>query len=145
MNTKALWASLPAGAKVSLSIVGAVGTAAVVMVATVAATGAPLLAASPSPSPSSNPATANCNSFIGHVASNLGKSPAQVNKAITDAIGQTLNDAVKNGNLTQAQADAIKAKLNGRQPCSGGPQDRGILGGRHGLPGFGPGPGVIGA
>src|SRR5207247_5860933 len=40
----------------------------------------------------------------------------QVQKAISDALGQTLNDAVKNGDLTQKQADAIKARTSG-QAC----------------------------
>jgi hypothetical protein len=105
---------------VYLTAVGALSVAGVAGVATVAATSTPLLAAAPSPSPSASPGTgqAYCDRFTGHVASNLGKTPAQVQKAISDAIGQTLNDAVKNGDLTQQQADAIKSKLGG-QPCTG--------------------------
>jgi len=62
-------------------------------------------------------ATALCNSFISHVAGNLGKNSDQVNAAIQKAIGQTLADEVKNGDLTQAQADAVGKKLAGQQPC----------------------------
>ena len=62
--------------------------------------------------------TALCNAFIAHVAGNLGKNSDQVNAAIQKAIGQTLADEGKNGDLTQAQADAIGKKLAGQKPCS---------------------------
>ena len=105
--------------------------AGVAVVTTVAATGA----ASPSPSPSSSPSSsrttqAYCDRFVGHIASNLGKSQDQVNKAISDALTQTLNDAVKNGDLTQKQADAIKARLgNGRVCAAGVEKGIGAIGG----------------
>jgi hypothetical protein len=103
-------------------------------VVTGAATGTPLLAASPSPSPSPGSATNYCNRFAGHVASNLGKSQSQVQKAISDAVSQTIDDAVKNGDLTQTQANAIKARVganaNGSQACAGG---------LRGIPGIGRG------
>src|SRR6195256_3602362 len=63
-------------------------------------------------------ATALCNSFISHLSSDLGKTPAQVNAAVQKAIGETLADEVKNKDLTQAQADAIKKKLTSQPPCS---------------------------
>jgi hypothetical protein len=117
MDIGTLWTSLPRAARVYLTAVGAVSVAGV---ATVAATSTPLLAASPSPSPTTG--QAYCDRFTGHVASNLGKTQAQVQKAISDAIGQTLGDAVKNGDLTQKQADAIKSRLgSGGSTCAGLP------------------------
>lgn len=121
MNVKATWTSLPRAARVYLSAVGGVSVAAFAVVVTVAATGTPILAASPSPSPSASPGTGTnyCSRFTGHVASNLGKSQSQVQKAISDAIGQTIDDAVKNGDMTQKQADAIKSKLSGNANANG--------------------------
>ncbi|HXM58458.1 MAG TPA: hypothetical protein VOB72_23865 [Candidatus Dormibacteraeota bacterium] len=133
MDITSLWKSLPRAARVYLTAVGALSVAGVAGVATVAATSTPLLAASPSPSPSANPGArqAYCNTFTGHVAANLGKTPAQVQKAITDAIGQTLNDAVKNGDLTQQQAAAIKSRLGSgnAQACAAVPGPIGRRGG----------------
>jgi hypothetical protein len=63
-------------------------------------------------------ATAVCNAFIGHLATDLGKSQSQVNAAIQKAIGETLADEVKKGDLTQAQADALKKKLASQPPCA---------------------------
>jgi hypothetical protein len=63
-------------------------------------------------------ATALCNSFISHLSSDLGKTPAQLNAAIQKAIGETLADEVKNGDLTQAQADAISKQVANQQPCA---------------------------
>ena len=140
MDLKAFWMSLPRAARVYVTAVAGVGLAAVAVVITGAATGTPLLAASPSPSPSPGSATNYCSRFTGHVASNLGKSQSQVQKAISDAINQTIDDAVKNGDLTQSQANAIKSKVssnaNGNQACAGGL--RGIPG--IGRGGFGPFP-----
>jgi len=120
MNLKAIWSGIPRPARIYLTAVGGAAIAGVAVVGTVAATGNPL-AASPSPSPSpSSSSQAYCNRFVGHIASNLGKSQDQVNKAISDALSQTLNDAVKNGDLTQKQADAIKARLGNGKACASG-------------------------
>ena len=63
-------------------------------------------------------ASAVCNDFLDHFASDLGKkSQADVNTAFQKAIGQTLADEVKNGTITQAQADQVTARLAGKQPC----------------------------
>lgn len=138
MDIGSLWMSLPKAARVYLTAVGALSVAGVAGVVTVAATSTPLLAAAPSPSPSAGAGQAYCNSFTGHVASNLGKSQSQVQKAISDAIGQTLGDAVKNGDLTQKQADAIKSRLGANGACAGLP------GGRRGFPGGIPRPAAVG-
>ncbi len=76
--------------------------------------------------------SAICSAFLSHFAGDLGKSQADVNSAFQKAIGQTLADEVKNGTLTQAQADAITKKLANRQPCT----LAGALGKRH-APGAG--------
>jgi hypothetical protein len=52
-----------------------------------------------------------CDTFVGHLGSNLGKSPDEVKKAVIDAANQTLEDAVTNGDMTRAQADKIKAEI----------------------------------
>ena len=124
MNLTALWAGLPRPAKIYLTVVGGVAVAGVGLAATVAATGTPFLAASPSPSPSpsskASAAQTYCNDFLSHLAANLGKKQDQVQKAISDSASQTLNDAVKKGDLTQKQADAIKARLNNGGLCAKG-------------------------
>jgi hypothetical protein len=63
-------------------------------------------------------ASAVCNDFLTHLSSDLGKSQAQVNAAVQKAIGETLADEVKNKDLTQAQADAIKKQLAAQPPCN---------------------------
>jgi len=63
-------------------------------------------------------ATAVCNAFIAHLSTDLGKSQSQVNAAIQKAVGETLADEVKKGDLTQAQADALKQKLASQPPCA---------------------------
>ncbi len=87
----------------------------------------------PSPSPSSSPnrhsgdAAAVCTDFINHFTSDLGTDQSKMNAAFQQAIAETLADQVKAGKLTQQQADAIKAKLAGKQPCAIAPalQQRG--------------------
>jgi len=133
MDPKAVWAALPRPAKIYLAAVGAAAVAGLAGVVTVAAA-----SPSPSPSPSASPKAGQtyCNSFTNHLANNLGKSQSQVQKAISDAIGQTLNDAVKNGDLTQKQADAIKARTSGQTCPVGAP---GLI--KPGGPGVPGGPG----
>jgi hypothetical protein len=63
-------------------------------------------------------ASAVCSDFLSHLSSDLGKTQSQVNSAIQKAIGETLADEVKNKDLTQAQADAIKQKLTSQPPCA---------------------------
>jgi uncharacterized protein YidB (DUF937 family) len=131
MNLKAIWAGLPRPARICVAAAAGAAVAGVAVVTTVAATGAASPSPSPSPSASSSSTTqAYCDRFVGHIASNLGKSQDQVNKAISDALTQTLNDAVKNGDLTQKQADAIKARLgNGRVCAAGVEKGIGAIGG----------------
>jgi hypothetical protein len=63
-------------------------------------------------------ASAVCNDFVSHFASDLGSTQSKVDAAFQKAVGQTLDDEVKNGDITQAQADAIKKKIAGQAPCA---------------------------
>jgi hypothetical protein len=60
---------------------------------------------------------ASCAAFMKHLAVNLGKSQADINKAIQTSIGEALKDQVTSKELTQAQADALKKKLAGQNAC----------------------------
>jgi hypothetical protein len=66
--------------------------------------------------------SAVCTDFVSHFAADLKASQADVNAAFQKAIGETLADEVKNGHLTQKQADAIKKRLAGKAPCAIAPQ-----------------------
>lgn len=77
-----------------------------------------------------------CNDFISHLSSDLGKSQSQVNAAIQKAVGETLADEVKNKQLTQAQADALKQKLASQPPCN-------LAAGLGKTPGMRPGMGAV--
>jgi hypothetical protein len=68
-----------------------------------------------------NPSTL-CSAFISHFAADLKVSQADLNVALQKAIGETLADEVKNGHLTQTQADAIKKRLAGQAPCAIAPR-----------------------
>lgn len=59
-----------------------------------------------------------CAAFMKHFAEDLHKSQAEINAAFQKAIGDTLADEVKSGQITQAQADAIKKKLANQTPCT---------------------------
>jgi uncharacterized protein (DUF2267 family) len=107
---------MPRAARIYVGAVGGLFVAGCAVLATV------VVASAASPSPSPKPGSANCDRFTQHVANNLGKTPDQVRKAINDAIGQTLNDAVKNGEMTQQQADSIKARLGSSSACVGVPR-----------------------
>jgi hypothetical protein len=62
--------------------------------------------------------SAACTDFMKHFAVEIGKTQAQINSAFQKAIADTLADEVKSGQITQAQADAIKAKLANQTPCT---------------------------
>jgi hypothetical protein len=61
-----------------------------------------------------------CDAFLTHLTADLGNklTKSQVSAAIQKAIGETLADEVKNGDLKQAQADALKAKLASQPTCA---------------------------
>jgi hypothetical protein len=62
--------------------------------------------------------SAACAAFMKHLAVDLGKSQADINKAVQKAIGETLQDQVTSKQLTQAQADALKQKLANQSACA---------------------------
>lgn len=109
--------------------VAAVGAALVVVL------GAGAVMAQSTPNPTGS-------SFLDRVAQKLGITTPNLQKAITDTRNEDIDAAVKNGDLTQKQADALKAKIlnapgfGGRGP--GGPEGfPDGLGMRHGPKGFG--------
>jgi hypothetical protein len=62
--------------------------------------------------------SAACTDFMKHFAVEISKTQAQINSAFQKAIADTLADEVKSGQITQAQADAIKKKLASQSPCA---------------------------
>ncbi|TMC36048.1 MAG: hypothetical protein E6J28_10910 [Chloroflexi bacterium] len=62
--------------------------------------------------------SAVCSNFMKHFAVEISKSQAEINSAFQRAIADTLADEVKSGQITQAQADAIKQKLANQTPCA---------------------------
>jgi AraC-like DNA-binding protein len=58
-----------------------------------------------------NPGPTSRQAFLNDVAKRLNVSPAQLKAALNAALLDRLNAAVKAGDLTQAQADAIKRRL----------------------------------
>jgi hypothetical protein len=103
----------------------AVSGAAVLVTASAAGYSVPFFNSSPPASAASLNQTdetaqpsALCTEFISHFSADLNTSQSALNAAFQKAIGETLADQVKNGKLTQAQADKIKTRLAGRTPCA---------------------------
>ena len=119
--------------------VAAVAVAGTAVIVTASASGMSLglQAASPTPKPSpgSTSSSTVCGNFMHHFAVAISKSQAEINTAFQKAIADTLADEVKSGQITQAQADALKKKLANQTPCTlpsttghGGDKHRGNLG-----------------
>jgi polyhydroxyalkanoate synthesis regulator phasin len=104
-----------------VAVVGAVGFAAWSVGTTLAA---PLFQGTQPP----NAAAAGqyATFFLEHFASHLGLTTDQVKSAYTSAYNDTIDQMVKDGKLTQAEADAMKQKIS-----------QGVANGN--LPMFGPG------
>jgi hypothetical protein len=108
--------------------IGAVAVGVAAIAVTASASGMTLnfnRAATPQSAPASSlmavdagSASAQCSTFMKHFAVEIGKTQAQINSAFQKAIADTLADEVKSGQITQAQADAIKAKLANQTPCT---------------------------
>lgn len=62
-------------------------------------------------------ASAACTDFMTHLASDLGSTQTKIDAAFQKAAAQTIDDEVKNGAITQAQADAMTKKLANQSPC----------------------------
>jgi hypothetical protein len=99
----------PFSLTVTLVLLGAALAAGVVGAGAVALT---QLNANNAASSSSDKASKYCDSFFGHLSSDIGKSQTDVKNAINQAIDQTLSDAVHNGDLTQDQANNIKNQIS---------------------------------
>ena len=50
--------------------------------------------------------------FLKSFAANLGVDQAKLDKAFVDAVNATADQAVKDGKITQAQADSIKSRYS---------------------------------
>jgi hypothetical protein len=108
--------------------IGAVAVGVAAIAVTASASGMTLnfnRTSAPQPAPASSltavdasSASAQCSAFMKHFAVEIGKTQAQINAAFQKAIADTLADEVKSGQITQAQADAIKAKLANQTPCN---------------------------
>jgi hypothetical protein len=110
--------------RIAIPVAGALLVAAGAIVVTASAAGLrvnPLAAvtASPSPKAGSNStaagtkgkASAACQAYMGHLAKELGVSPAKLDAAALAAAKATVQDQVTSGKITQVQADKIEAKL----------------------------------
>jgi uncharacterized protein YidB (DUF937 family) len=117
MNRKTLLRVLVpgvAGVVVALGAVGITAYAAGIHVL-------PVAAASPTPKTAGGAggkAASYCGDYVNHLASDLNTSSDKVSNAAKQALDQTIDDAVKNGDLTAAQANSIKAKAAGTGICS---------------------------
>ena len=80
-------------------------------------------AAKPSPSPSASTgkakAQAACDSFVASLAAKLKTTPANLKTQVKATIDEQIQQAVTNGKMTQAQADALKKKVDASQGCQG--------------------------
>src|SRR6266851_2025596 len=85
--------------------------------------------AAPSPSASPTASKNYAQTFIDKLAGILHLTPAQTTDALKQAQLQTVDQMLKDGQITQQQADAMKARINAGQGLVFG------FGGRHG--GFG--------
>src|ERR1700738_4813388 len=97
----------------------------VLPVASLAAVIIGVVAVQAAPSPSASP-TASKNyaqGFVDKLAGILGLSSAKTQDALKQAQLQTVDQMLKDGQITQAQADAMKARINAGQglgPIGGG-------------------------
>jgi hypothetical protein len=71
--------------------------------------------AAPSPSPSPSGSTNYAQVFVDKLAGILHLTPAQTQDALKQAELQTVDQALKDGKITQQQADAMKARINAGQ------------------------------
>jgi hypothetical protein len=115
--------------RIAIPVAGALLVAAGAIAVTASAAGlrvGPLAAvASPSPKTGTGPTaagagkeTAACQAYLGHLAHELGITPAKLDTASLAAAKATVQDQVTSGKITQAQADQIKAKLPSTGLCS---------------------------
>lgn len=107
--------------RVAALAVGAVAVAGVAVVVTASAAGMTVgfkPAGSSQAVVDANQSSTVCTDFMKHFAVEIGKSQAEINGAFQKAVADTLADEVKNGQITQAQADRLKEQLANRTPCT---------------------------
>ena len=97
--------------KTGLLVLGVMVTVGMLTAAAVVLAASPKVQAGTPAASKTRAPSKYCDGFVGHLAGDLGKSQGAVSSAISKAIGQTLADAVQNGDLTQAQADKLKSQL----------------------------------
>jgi uncharacterized protein YidB (DUF937 family) len=107
-------------------IVAAIGTAGIGATAAVSAmpgaSGAISLLASqtsPSPSPGAQKTNPFCQAFVNHLRQDLGVSQDKLSGSFKEAVDQTIDDAVKAGKITAAQATKLKVRVENRPVCAG--------------------------
>jgi hypothetical protein len=61
---------------------------------------------------------AACAAFMKRLAVGLGKSQTDINKIVQKAISDSITDQLSSHAITQAQADAMKAKLANQTACA---------------------------
>ena len=76
-----------------------------------------VVAVQAAPSPSASPTTSKnyAQVFVDKLAGILGLTPAKAQDALKQAQLQTVDQRQKDGQITQAQADAMKARINAGQ------------------------------
>jgi hypothetical protein len=108
--------------RVAALAVGAVAVAGTAVVVSASAAGMSFgfrpAATTQSAVEANSSASTVCSNFMKHFAVEIGKSQAEINAAFQKAVADTLADEVKSGQITQAQADAIKKKLANQTPCT---------------------------
>jgi polyhydroxyalkanoate synthesis regulator phasin len=104
-------------------VLPAAGIAAVII-------GVAAVEAAPSPSASPTASKNYAQTFIDKLAGILHLTPTQTTDALKQAQLQTVDQMLKDGQITQQQADAMKARINAGQGLVFG------FGGRHGFGGF---------
>ena len=87
-------------------------------------------AADPTPTPSTNYHSV----FVSKLAQALGVDQSKVDPALTQARDATIDQAVKDGQITQQQADWMKQRLQQAQAAGFGPGYGGPFGGPWGGP-----------
>jgi hypothetical protein len=97
--------------KTTLLVLGIIVAVGMLTAAAVALAASPKVTTATPAAAKTNGPSKYCTGFIGHLAGDLGKSQSNVGNAINKALGQTLADAVKNGDLTQAQATKLQNQL----------------------------------
>src|ERR1700730_10951872 len=89
-------------------VLPAAGLAAVII-------GVAAVEAAPSPSASPNASKSYAQSFVDKLAAILHLTPAQTQNALKQAQLQTVDQMLADGQITKAQADAMKARINAGQ------------------------------